>query len=103
VISSETVDAADTRLLVAARAAAVDAQDGVRSLSCQISYGTKLIPCADENCGMATTRTDIDDLFSRLTVDHCQYCEGGTLSRGIYKGAPAVVCDDCGTPALRVW
>jgi len=52
---------------------------------------------------MATTRTDIDDLFSQLSVDRCQYCDGGTLTRGTYKDGPAVVCDDCGTPAVRVW
>ncbi|MFB6155645.1 MAG: HVO_A0556 family zinc finger protein [Haloferacaceae archaeon] len=49
------------------------------------------------------TRTDIDDLFAELDDDRCQYCDGGSLVRGTFKEAPAVLCENCGTPALRVW
>lgn len=52
---------------------------------------------------MATTQTDIDHLFAELSDDRCQYCDDGALARGTYKDAPAVLCEDCGTPALRVW
>ncbi len=44
----------------------------------------------------------LNTLFSGMDQKECQYCEG-TLERGTYKSEPAVVCDECGTPALRVW
>lgn len=38
-----------------------------------------------------------------LVGDECSWCASGTLAREVFKGDEAVVCDDCGTPAARVW
>lgn len=42
-------------------------------------------------------------LLAALAGDDCGWCDAGTLARGEFKGDDAVVCDDCGTPAARVW
>lgn len=48
--------------------------------------------------------TESDDLLGRMARRACthQECEG-ILERGRYKGTDAVICNDCGTPALRTW
>ena len=52
---------------------------------------------------MASASTDIDELYERLSIDTCRYCEDGELTRGTYKDAPAVLCEDCQTPVVRTW
>jgi len=53
---------------------------------------------------MADTQTNIVDLHTRLDTDVCLYCEAeDAFGRDTYKGTPAVVCEECGTPVLRVW
>ena len=42
-------------------------------------------------------------VFEQLTGDTCDYCDDGELERGTYKGTRAVLCDECGTPAVRFW
>lgn len=44
-----------------------------------------------------------DSLLAALAGDDCRWCATGTLSRRQFKGDDAVVCEDCGTPAARVW
>jgi hypothetical protein len=51
---------------------------------------------------MPATSADIDELFAQLNDDDCTYCDGA-LTRGTYKDTPAVLCEDCGTPAVRSW
>ena len=43
-----------------------------------------------------------DELRELLSVSRCQYCDGD-LVRGTFKGDEAILCDDCDTPAVRVW
>ncbi|MFC7097677.1 HVO_A0556 family zinc finger protein [Halobaculum marinum] len=44
------------------------------------------------------------DVLDRLAGDTCvQPTCDGTLDRQPFKGTDAVVCDDCGTPPVRVW
>ncbi|USZ67367.1 hypothetical protein NGM10_11565 [Halorussus salilacus] len=47
------------------------------------------------------TRTD--SLLAALVGDDCNWCARGTLARGEFKGDDAVVCEECDTPAARVW
>ena len=35
--------------------------------------------------------------------DDCPWCATGTLARGEFRGDDAVVCEECETPAVRVW
>lgn len=59
---------------------------------------------SSECSGMADTQTNIVDLHTRLDTDVCLYCEAeDAFGRDTYKGTPAVVCEECGTPVLRVW
>jgi len=44
-----------------------------------------------------------ESLLATLVGDDCRWCADGTLERGEFKGDDAVVCDECGTPAARVW
>ena len=44
-----------------------------------------------------------EPLFAALVGDDCRWCATGTLAREAFKGDDAVVCEDCGTPAARVW
>lgn len=47
---------------------------------------------------------DADEpLLVALAGDDCRWCGDGTLARETFKGDDAVVCADCGTPAVRVW
>jgi hypothetical protein len=50
----------------------------------------------------ASTTTEM--LFEKLDDANCQWdgCEG-TLGRATFKGDDALVCQTCGTPAVRVW
>ncbi|WP_168216254.1 HVO_A0556 family zinc finger protein [Halorussus halobius] len=52
-------------------------------------------------------RVSSDDAGEPLLValggEDCPWCEAGTLRRETFKGDDAVVCEDCGTPAVRVW
>ncbi|SDM95433.1 hypothetical protein SAMN04487949_2968 [Halogranum gelatinilyticum] len=45
-----------------------------------------------------------NDVLARLATEPCpqRQCDG-TLNRGEYKDAPAVVCDACEVPAARLW
>ncbi|WP_277554141.1 HVO_A0556 family zinc finger protein [Halobaculum limi] len=44
------------------------------------------------------------DVLARLDGDDCTLpaCDG-TLDRQPFKQTDAVVCDECGTPQVRVW
>lgn len=44
-----------------------------------------------------------EPLLAALAGDDCRWCGTGTLAREEFKGDDAVVCDACGTPAVRVW
>jgi hypothetical protein len=44
-----------------------------------------------------------DALLAALVGDDCSWCATGTLAREEFRGDDAVVCEDCGTPAARVW
>ncbi|MFB6252112.1 MAG: HVO_A0556 family zinc finger protein [Halobellus sp.] len=50
----------------------------------------------------STATSDPEQLLDRLDDPSCQYCDGA-LDTGTYKGSGAVLCQDCGTPAIRVW
>jgi hypothetical protein len=41
--------------------------------------------------------------LAALAGDDCRWCATGTLARESFKGDAAVVCENCGTPAARVW
>ncbi|WP_192498379.1 HVO_A0556 family zinc finger protein [Halorussus halophilus] len=51
----------------------------------------------------ASPRTAAHDPISALVGDDCSWCANGALTRAEFKGDDAAVCDDCGTPAARVW
>ena len=42
-------------------------------------------------------------LLVTLEGVECDFCEGGTLERKMYKENVAAVCDSCGTPAAQLW
>ncbi|MFC4550066.1 MULTISPECIES: HVO_A0556 family zinc finger protein [Halorussus] len=44
-----------------------------------------------------------EDLLGVLVGDECRWCATGTLAREEFKSDDAVVCENCGTPAVRVW
>lgn len=46
---------------------------------------------------------DSDTLLAPLVGDDCAWCANGTLARESFKGDDAAVCENCGTPAARVW
>lgn len=41
-------------------------------------------------------------LLESFDDDDCTYCDGD-LVLGAYKDNDAIVCDDCGTPAVQLW
>jgi len=43
-------------------------------------------------------------IFEQLAGSSCEYpnCTG-QLIKGSYKGDHAIVCEECDTPAMRVW
>ncbi|WP_435183697.1 HVO_A0556 family zinc finger protein [Halobellus sp. EA9] len=49
-----------------------------------------------------SARRDPEQLLDRLDTTDCHYCDGD-LDAGTYKGSEAILCEDCGTPAVRVW
>lgn len=51
---------------------------------------------------LATVTRDCDRLLATLDDAVCHYCDGD-LETGAYKGSSAILCQDCGTPAVRVW
>ena len=44
-----------------------------------------------------------EDPVAALVGDDCRWCVDGALTRDEFKGDDAAVCDNCGTPAVRVW
>jgi hypothetical protein len=44
-----------------------------------------------------------ESLLASLIGDECSWCAAGTLARAEFKRDDAVVCDECGTPGVRVW
>jgi len=44
-----------------------------------------------------------ESVLAALVGDECSWCEGGVLAHEEFKGDAAVVCEECGTPAARVW
>jgi hypothetical protein len=49
------------------------------------------------------SRSESKPLLAALVGDDCRWCATGTLAREQFKGDDAVVCGNCGTPAVRVW
>ncbi|MFA1611813.1 HVO_A0556 family zinc finger protein [Halobellus rubicundus] len=49
-----------------------------------------------------STRRDPEQLLDRMETADCHYCDGD-LDVGEYKDSAAILCEDCGTPAVRVW
>ncbi len=45
---------------------------------------------------------DKREVLALVEGTECAYCQG-TLVSAQYKGNEAVVCDDCGTPAVQIW
>ncbi|WP_338004619.1 HVO_A0556 family zinc finger protein [Natronoglomus mannanivorans] len=43
-----------------------------------------------------------EQLLRGLSGQSCAYCDG-TLTREQFQSDEAVVCDECGTPAARIW
>jgi hypothetical protein len=43
------------------------------------------------------------DPIAVLAGSDCGWCGATTLRRTTYKGDRAMVCEDCGTPALRLF
>jgi hypothetical protein len=46
--------------------------------------------------------TDQATVLTQLAGADCSFCDG-SVSPGEYQGNPAVVCAQCGTPALRLF
>ncbi|WP_162224350.1 HVO_A0556 family zinc finger protein [Halorussus amylolyticus] len=44
-----------------------------------------------------------ESMLRSLVGDDCCWCTAGTLTRETFKGDDAVVCENCETPAVRVW
>lgn len=44
---------------------------------------------------------EIDPVLAVLEGADCTHCESGTLTRDVYKGDDAVVCETCDTPGAR--
>ncbi|RKD98081.1 HVO_A0556 family zinc finger protein [Halopiger aswanensis] len=44
-----------------------------------------------------------DRILSSLEGSPCNYCEEGILIREQFKGNSAVLCSQCGTPAIQSW
>ena len=42
-------------------------------------------------------------LVEEVSGKDCGYCNEGTLTEGEYKGTPAVLCPNCGTPTVRLF
>lgn len=51
----------------------------------------------------ATSQDASESVLAVLAGTDCDWCGAGTLVREEFKGDDAMVCDDCGTPAVRVW
>ncbi|ELZ98175.1 hypothetical protein C440_02968 [Haloferax mucosum ATCC BAA-1512] len=41
-------------------------------------------------------------LLDSFDTDDCTYCDGDLVVED-YKNNDAIVCDDCGTPAVQLW
>lgn len=52
---------------------------------------------------MAQTQMHAEDLLKTLNELSCEYCDGGTLKVGTYKGKEAIICDSCGAPSIQLW
>ncbi|WP_202932651.1 HVO_A0556 family zinc finger protein [Halorussus salinus] len=50
-----------------------------------------------------TSQDTSDAVLAALVGDDCSWCATGALAREEFKGDAAVVCEECGTPAARVW
>jgi len=50
----------------------------------------------------ATSIASTRDVVASLDNDSCPYCETGALEPGRYEDDPAVVCEDCETPVVRL-
>lgn len=51
----------------------------------------------------ANSQDASDSVLAALVGDECSWCATGALAREEFKGDEAVVCEECGTPAARVW
>jgi hypothetical protein len=50
-----------------------------------------------------SSKATSDSVLAALVGDDCSWCATGALTREEFKGDAAVVCEECGTPAARVW
>ena len=46
---------------------------------------------------------DESALLDGLAGETCEFCAGGTLVRGEYKGNDAVVCSDCEPSTIQLF
>ncbi|MFC4988884.1 HVO_A0556 family zinc finger protein [Saliphagus infecundisoli] len=44
---------------------------------------------------------ELEPVLAALEGDDCTHCDSGTLTRDVYKGDDAVVCEACGVPGAR--
>ena len=51
----------------------------------------------------AALQNATEPVLAALVGDDCNWCATGTLARDEFRGDDAVVCEDCETPAVRVW
>jgi hypothetical protein len=51
----------------------------------------------------SSARNATDSVLAALVGDDCGWCGSGTLVREEFKGDAAAVCEECDTPAVRVW
>lgn len=49
------------------------------------------------------SRSNGQELLSKLVGRSCPYCPSGELEQSVYKDNEAVVCDTCETPHVQVW
>jgi hypothetical protein len=52
---------------------------------------------------MTEVPTRTTEPIAALAGADCGWCGATALRRGTYKGDRAMVCEDCGTPALRLF
>ncbi|WP_170977271.1 HVO_A0556 family zinc finger protein [Halorussus salinisoli] len=50
-----------------------------------------------------TRQNTSEPVLAALVGDDCSWCASGALAREEFKGDAAVVCNECGTPTVRVW
>lgn len=52
---------------------------------------------------MPQTRSSERQIVFALEGRPCQFCDGGTLTRGVHRDNPAIVCEECAVPIAQFW